>query len=535
MLIIPYQTRFTAKSLPVITLVLVALNLLAYLVFQAGDSAAYQRAADYYFSSTLPQVEMPRYAAYLERRNDRKAMQVLRAIRSGPSDDEAGAVLMAMQQDREFMKDLKGGAVVRSNEPGYAAWREQRDRFQALLSQVFTERFALEPGSADVVRLVTYQFLHGDAIHLLGNLAILLLAGPFAEAALGRSRFLMAYLASGVVAGAVHLLISDQGLIGASGAIAGTMAMVAVLYGMRKVPVFYWLFVYFNTARIPAVLLLPVWLLVEALQWALSPGGRVAYDAHIAGFISGALIAWLLRPADDGKVDRILDEQYAQAPAERKSTLLTEARQAAAKLDTRRAARAYSELLQEDPTSTQYATAYFNMALLGRDKDTLADAALRALWIRTRHARTELRSVYTQMSQPHVLAVLPVDEQLRLARRLVATREDAAALRVLDTLLGDPTTKNLYGRQLADCLLGLFTTYSRHGLRQQADQVRQRLSQHFPSPQTLGGLAPTREPPLTIRGSTTRGAGPRGNPATVPASDLELDLDTRLHTRWGPE
>jgi hypothetical protein len=127
--------------------------------------------------------------------------------------------------------------------------------------------------------------------------------------------------------------------------------------------------------------------------------------------------------------------------------------------------------------------------------------------------------------------VLPVDEQLRLARRLVATREDAAALRVLDGLLGDATTKHLYGRQLADCLLGLFTTYSRHGLKAQADTVKARLSQHFPSPGTLGGIAPTREPPLTVRGATTRGTL-RGNPATVPASDLELDLDTRMHTRW---
>jgi hypothetical protein len=135
------------------------------------------------------------------------------------------------------------------------------------------------------------------------------------------------------------------------------------------------------------------------------------------------------------------------------------------------------------------------------------------------------------MSQPHVLAVLPVEEQLRLARRLVATREDAAALRVLDGLLGTETTRNLYGRQLADCLLGLFTTYSRHGLRQQADQVRQRLAQHFPSPATLGGLAPNREPPMTVRGATTRGTT-RANPGTVPASELELDLDTRLQTRW---
>lgn len=533
MLIIPYQTKFTAKSLPLVTLALVAINLLVYVILQAGDQRAYERAADYYFSVQLPEIEFPRYAAYLERRSDRRAMQVLRAIRSGPNEDEARAVLMSMQRDREFMSDLKAGRVVPSDEPGYASWREQRDRFQGLMAQVFVERFALQPGSADLVRLITYQFLHGDAVHLLGNMAILLLAGPFAEAALGRWRFLFAYLLTGVLAGAVHLLVSNSGLIGASGSIAGTMAMVAVLYGRRKVPVFYWLFVYFDTARLPALLLLPVWIVVEALQWALSPGERVAYDVHLAGFVAGAIIAWLLKPADTTKVDRILDEQFAAAPAERRSTLLTEAREAAAKLDTRRAAAAYGELLQQEPTNTQYATAYFNMALLGRDKDTLSDASLRALWIRTRHARTELRPVYTQMSQPHVLAVLPVDEQLRLARRLVATREDAAALRVLDGLLGDSTLKNLYGRQLADCLLGLFTTYSRHGLRQQADQVRQRLSQHFPSPGTLGGLAPNREPPLTVRGATTRGTRPAGNPATVPASELELDLDTRLHTRWG--
>jgi membrane associated rhomboid family serine protease len=533
MLIIPYQTRFTARSLPLVTLALVLVNLLVYLVFQSGDAAAYRRAANYYFGSSLPQVEMPRYATFLERRNDNKSVQVLKAIRTGPSDDEARAILMLMQRDREFMRELKAGLVVRSDDPGYADWREQRDRFHGLLGQVFTERFSVQSGATEVLRLITYQFLHGDAIHLLTNMAVLLLAGPFAEAALGRVRFLFGYLASGAVAGAVHLLVSDQGLVGASGSIAGTMAMVAVLYGTRRVPVFYWVFVYFNTARIPALWLLPVWLVVEALQWALSGGGRVAYDAHIAGFVAGAVIAWLLKPADSAKVDRILDEQFAEAPAERRSTLLNEARQAAAKLDTRRAARAYSELLQQDPTNTELATAYFNMALLGRDKDTLADAALRALWIRTRHARTELRPVYTQMSQPHVLAVLPVDEQLRLARRLVATREDAAALRVLDGLLGAETTRNLYGRQLADCLLGLFTTYSRHGLRQQADQVRQRLSKHFPSPATLGGLAPSKEPPLTIRGATTRGA--HGNPGTVPASDLELDLDTRLHTRFGTQ
>ncbi|HVG05960.1 MAG TPA: rhomboid family intramembrane serine protease [Burkholderiaceae bacterium] len=537
MLLIPYQTRFTPKSLPLITLALIVVNAIVYFVLQSGDRQAYARAADYYFSSQLAQIELPRYATYLEKRNDRGALQVLRMIRSGARPEQSVRLVLALENDREFMRDLREGAVVPSTDPSYATWRDQRGRFDALIGRVFTERFALEPDATGpawgALRLFTYQFLHGDAVHWLGNMIVLLLAGPFAEAALGRFRFLLAFIGSGIFAGAVHMLVSDQALVGASGSISGAMAMVAVLYGTRKVPVFYWLFVYFNTARIPALLLLPVWLVIEAVQWALSPESRVSYAAHMGGFVAGAVLAWLLRPSDK-KVDRILDEQFAdERRSDRKSTLLQEAQAAAARLDTRRAARAYSELLQDDPTNVQHATAYFNMALLGRNTETLLDATLRVLWIRARGARSELRPVYLQMSQPHVLAALPVDEQLRLARRLVATREDAAALRVLDGLVASETLKNLYGRQIADCLLGLFTTYSRHGLRQPAEDVKRRLSTHFPSPATLGGVAPAREPPMTIRGATgaprTRGA------LSGPPSDMELDLDTQLRTRWGPE
>ncbi|MGH6611743.1 MAG: rhomboid family intramembrane serine protease [Burkholderiaceae bacterium] len=541
MLLIPYQTRFNAKSLPVITLALIFVNALVYFIFQSGDRAAYQRATDFYFSSQLASIELPHYAAYLERRTDRSALQTLRMIRAGARPEQSIRLVLAMESDREFMRDLREGVVVPSSDPLHAVWRDQRTQFDSLIGRVFTERFALEVGESataagmanTALRLLTYQFLHGDAMHWLGNMLILLLAGPFAEAALGRLRFLFAFLASGVFAGALHMLVSSQALIGASGSVSGAMAMVAVLYGTRKVPVFYWLFVYFNTARIPALLLLPIWLAIEVVQWMISPESRVSYSAHVGGFLAGGVLAWLFRPADDSKLDRILDESSPDEPrGNRKSTLLQEAQAASARLDTKRAARAYSELLQEDPTNVQHATAYFNMALLGRDRETLLDATLRVLWIRARGARSELRPVYLQMSQPHVLAALPVDEQLRLARRLVATREDSAALRVLDGLLGNDTLKNLYGRQIADCLLGLFTTYSRHGLRQPAEDVKRRLSTHFPSPATLGGVAPTREPPMTIRGATaprTRGA------LSGPPSSMELDLDTQLRTRWEAE
>jgi hypothetical protein len=80
-LIIPYQTRFTAKSLPAVTLVLFLINALVYFVLQGGDRQAYQNAAEYYFKSQLPALELPRYAAHLETRSDRKSTRVLRSDR----------------------------------------------------------------------------------------------------------------------------------------------------------------------------------------------------------------------------------------------------------------------------------------------------------------------------------------------------------------------------------------------------------------------------------------------------------------------
>ena len=50
MLLIPYQTRFTLKSLPLVTLALILVNAVVYFVFQSGDRQASARAADYYFS-----------------------------------------------------------------------------------------------------------------------------------------------------------------------------------------------------------------------------------------------------------------------------------------------------------------------------------------------------------------------------------------------------------------------------------------------------------------------------------------------------
>ena len=74
------------------------------------------------------------------------------------------------------------------------------------------------------VTLVTYMFLHGDWMHLGGNMLFLWVFGDNIEDAMGSIRFTMFYLLAGVAAGLAHVYMnpgSEAPLIGASGAIAG--------------------------------------------------------------------------------------------------------------------------------------------------------------------------------------------------------------------------------------------------------------------------------------------------------------------------
>jgi hypothetical protein len=200
------------------------------------------------------------------------------------------------------------------------------------------------------------------------------------------------------------------------------------------------------------------------------------------------------------------------------SALAAQAQDAASRLDIRRATRLYRELVELEPKRTEHLGAYLNVALLGADDDVLQDAALRLLWAKFRTPTDDLRKTFLQLTQPKILKVLPIDEHLRLARRLVRFREDAAALRVIDAVLRDDHLRQLYGRQLADCLLGLFTAYTRQGLHKQVEQINTRLTAYFPSSDELGGVAPSKRAPSTMLSSMRPTGG--SLPLTLPDSQL---------------
>ncbi|HYA65839.1 MAG TPA: rhomboid family intramembrane serine protease, partial [Burkholderiaceae bacterium] len=521
MLLLPYSDKSVARSFPVVTTLLVVVCTVVLFAFQSRDALREQHAFEFYHESGLDKIELPRYEEYLASSNETDATERLRLLHHTEPGSLAAARLL--QSDAMFQRALHAKHVVREDDPAYAAWSVQRQRFDGLLNSTVQARFCLERYEAqEVWRFVTYSFLHGGIAHWLGNMLVLVLVGPFVEAALGRFRFATAYLAGGAAAGALHVLVSDSAVIGASGAIAATIGMLAVLYGTRKVPVFYWVFIVFGTAQIPALALLPIWLINEGYQWSLQArgplsGATVAYGAHVGGLVAGAILARLWRPRTPAGIS-VAAANAEQRRADAGSTLAAQAQDAASRLDIRRATRLYRELVELEPKRTEHLGAYLNVALLGADEDVLQDAALRLLWAKIRSPTDELRKTFLQLTQPKILKVLPIDEHLRLARRLVRYREDAAALRVIDALLRDDHLRELYGRQLADCLLGLFTAYTRQGLNRQVEQINVRLGTYFPTNDQMGGMAPTKRAPSTLLSAMRPTAG--GLSMRLPDSQL---------------
>jgi membrane associated rhomboid family serine protease len=152
-----------------------------------------------------------------------------------------------------------------------------------------------------VLSVLTATFLHGGWLHLAGNMLFLMIFGNNIEDRMGHIRFLLFYLVCGYAAFygfAVLNADSTDPLIGASGAIAGVLGAYLVLYPRARV----WVlvpFLVFLPLRLPAWLVLGFWFGLQAVYSSgegVSDGaGTVAYAAHVAGFLTGMLIAWPLR------------------------------------------------------------------------------------------------------------------------------------------------------------------------------------------------------------------------------------------------
>jgi membrane associated rhomboid family serine protease len=173
-----------------------------------------------------------------------------------------------------------------------------------IISERVAGTFGFVPASIPNINLpaistiVTSMFLHGDPLHLVGNMVFLVVFGRKVENQLERLNFIALYFATGVTAAMTHTLMEPDSyvpLVGASGAISGVLGAFFIYNPRARITlVLDPVLIYFLrrlTIGLPAWIFLAIWFFLQ-ISMGLKPQAlNVAFWAHVGGFVAGAVVA----------------------------------------------------------------------------------------------------------------------------------------------------------------------------------------------------------------------------------------------------
>lgn len=165
--------------------------------------------------------------------------------------------------------------------------------------------------SAELSGLITSLFVHGDWLHLAGNLAYLWVFGITVERAIGHWGLALSFLLLGAAANlflAWQMGDTNTPVIGASGGVSAIIGIYLGLFPVSRMGLWLPLGLYLQFARVPAILVIGSWFTLQLIYTVFgTQDGAVAWWAHVAGFVAGVVVAVALRPFR-GLVDLTLQD-----------------------------------------------------------------------------------------------------------------------------------------------------------------------------------------------------------------------------------
>ena len=288
---LPLDRKPDWKNPPLITLIILVINVLCWYIWQTNDDTYSAEASEYYVTSGLYKTELRKYDEYTGTKDTLTKLDI----------DQFSSIAqqraLKMRKDGDFQNKLDANEIIKPGDAGYDDWHSKRTKYLYLRDHVVSYKYGLIPSNPHWYTYLTSMFLHVSNEHLWGNMVFLVLMGYVVEMCLGRALYLAGYMLSGLTGGLLFVLLFPHSAtpgVGASGAIAGIMGMYVIIFGLRKINFFYFLFVYFDYVRAPAILMLPFFIAYQAfIQFVLDTNVNVA--AHIGGLFGGALFAGVLK------------------------------------------------------------------------------------------------------------------------------------------------------------------------------------------------------------------------------------------------
>lgn len=251
---------------------------------------------------------------------------------------------------------------------------ELSDKFLAVYRKDSYRQWGYIPSrKGQIHTLLTNVFFHSGFMHLLGNMFIFFLCGPFIEDRWGRAIFTSFYLVSGIVSSLAHGLLTDTPdipLVGASGAIAGVMGAFLILFFHTKIRFLYIIIFIFRIFKghflAPAFVVLPLWFGQQYYNAVTAVNSSVAFWAHVGGFVFGAGMALIMKFSK-------IEERYISPVIEGKITvyeahpLLEKALQLRGEDQNQQAIQILKHILKETPNDISALNALLEIHTEARD------------------------------------------------------------------------------------------------------------------------------------------------------------------------
>ncbi len=475
MFIIPLAGKISWRNPPVITIGIILINCLVFFFLQSGERQMFYQAEEYYFDSGLAEIEVTRYIEYVKQKSE----DTSDFLQPDQMDEETlFRYHMEMDSDSYFTQKLHSEEIISREDPEYAKWKGLRNNYEEKLSRVVFIKYGFRPAYKAPLTSFTYMFLHAGFGHLLSNMIFLWIVGCILELGCGRILYTGVYLIGGLLSVGFFWLIymeSTVPLVGASGAIAGLMGTFTVLFGKKKVNIFYSLGFYFNYVKIPAIILLPIWIGNELFQLFFSEVSHVAYVAHIGGLAGGAIMGLIIL-----KSPGALDEQiFMEEPKDEIPPLLEKALNSISELDMEEGRRILKKVLVKDPYNISALTHLFNVEKQDPENQRFHETAKKLLSLLSQNSESQKTAydIYKEYISLSKRAKLSPELYLRLSTICMETGHSENAKRILAILLKKKS--DLPG--ITTALLKLANCYKLEGMPDSWRRILQVICSKYPN------------------------------------------------------
>lgn len=307
MLIPIKHENMTARRWPVVTLALIAINVVVFLfTMSAMDSEAPELGEAKLHIIILA-------ALHPELKMQAEAQHLVDGFKQ--SRPQAWAHIQSPYRDIIDAYDAK--IKMTENPSGLQSEMDSLTAEYVKLSKTsIVEQYAFVPAKPTAISYLTANFMHGGWLHIIGNMWFLWLAGFVLEDVWGRWLYSAFYLLAGAAALQFYAWSNPGSItptLGASGAVAALMGAFLVRFPKMKIEMA-WLFLFkLYRFKAAAYWLLPMWLFVEIFYGSLfgSTSG-VAHWAHVGGFLFGALAALAIQYSGiEQKTNKAVEEKIS--------------------------------------------------------------------------------------------------------------------------------------------------------------------------------------------------------------------------------